>query len=81
MKKSAAVPQLRVRRPHAQTGLSIPSAIRLKRFTAGITLQDAARAASMSLSRASVTERSSSPDPRDVAALDRAVTALAAVRS
>jgi transcriptional regulator with XRE-family HTH domain len=77
MKKTA---RLRVSKKHARLGIPVPGPLRLRRFTAGVTLADAARRAGVSLSRASYIERGAVTDPKDAAALDRAVTALASVR-
>lgn len=78
MKRSA--PQLRVGKKHTKFGVPLPGPLRLRRFTAGLALQDVARAAGISLTLASNIERGLRTSPESAAALDAAVTALAAVR-
>jgi predicted transcriptional regulator len=78
MKKAV---QLRVHKKHTSLGIPVPGPLRLRRFSAGITLAEAARVAGVSLSRASLIERGIAVDPRDAEALDAALTQLSAVRA
>jgi predicted transcriptional regulator len=73
-------PQLRVQRKHARLGIPKPGPLRMRRFSAGLSLSETATAAGVSLSRASLIERGAVADPRDAALLDAAVTTLSAVR-
>lgn len=68
----------RVGGPHAlQTA---PSPTRIARFAARVTIQEAAQAAGVSLSRASLLERGLRDDPQALAALDAAIERIAAER-
>jgi hypothetical protein len=68
--------QLRVGKRHVCRGIPVPGPLRARRFCAGITLQEAARMAGVSLSCASLIERGLRTNARDAAALDAAITAL-----
>lgn len=74
-------PQLRVGKKHARLGIPVPGPLRRRRFSAGLSLQETATAAGISLSCASLIERGLRVDAKDAAALRDAIEKLAAVRS
>lgn len=67
--------QLRVGKRN-RFGIPAPGPLRLRRFSAGLTLAETATAAGISLSRASYVERGVEVHPEDAAALDAAITRL-----